>query len=56
VVEEMTDWQNRPLDPQTGNVHNGTRPKTVLTEASGRVQLEVPRDQGMIIHLAFYAG
>jgi transposase-like protein len=30
---------------QSGNVRNGTRPKTVLTEASGQVQIEVPRDR-----------
>jgi putative transposase len=30
---------------QAGNVRNGTRPKTVLTEASGQVQIEVPRDR-----------
>jgi hypothetical protein len=30
---------------QSGNVRNGTRPKTVLTEASGQVQIDVPRDR-----------
>jgi transposase-like protein len=29
----------------TGNVRNGTRPKSVLTEASGQVGIEVPRDR-----------
>ena len=29
----------------SGNVRNGTRPKTVLTEATGQVQIEVPRDR-----------
>jgi putative transposase len=29
----------------TGNVRNGTRAKTVLTEASGQVGIEVPRDR-----------
>ena len=29
----------------TGNVRNGTRGKTVLTEASGQVGIEVPRDR-----------
>jgi transposase-like protein len=28
-----------------GNVRNGTRPKQVLTEASGQVGIEVPRDR-----------
>jgi Transposase, Mutator family len=31
--------------PVAGNVRNGTRPKTVLTEASGQVPVEVPRDR-----------
>jgi putative transposase len=30
---------------EAGNVRNGTRPKTVLTEASGQVPVEVPRDR-----------
>src|ERR1700745_2698238 len=30
---------------ETGNVRNGTRGKTVLTEASGEVGIEVPRDR-----------
>jgi putative transposase len=30
---------------ETGNVRNGSRPKTVLTEASGQVGIEVPRDR-----------
>jgi putative transposase len=30
---------------ESGNVRNGTRPKTVLTESTGQVQLEVPRDR-----------
>ena len=32
------------LTGQGGNVRNGTRPKTVLTEATGEVIIEVPRD------------
>jgi transposase-like protein len=31
--------------PETGNVRNGTRPKTVLTESTGQVQVDVPRDR-----------
>jgi transposase-like protein len=30
---------------ERGNVRNGTRPKTVLTEASGQVPIEVARDR-----------
>jgi putative transposase len=29
----------------SGNIRNGTRPKTVLTEHSGPVEIEVPRDR-----------
>lgn len=29
----------------SGNIRNGTRPKTVLTEANGPVQIDVPRDR-----------
>src|ERR1700691_3458732 len=35
---------DRPA-PATGNVRNGTRPKTVLAEAIGQVGIEVPRDR-----------
>jgi transposase-like protein len=31
--------------PVAGNVRNGTRPKTVLTESTGQVGIEVPRDR-----------
>ena len=30
---------------EAGNVRNGSRPKTVLTEGSGQVPIEVPRDR-----------
>ncbi len=48
--EEMTEHlghqKNRaPAERETLNVRNGTRPKTVLTEATGHVQIEVPRDR-----------
>jgi putative transposase len=48
--EEMTQHlgheKNRAeLERESSNVRNGTRPKTVLTEASGHVQIEVPRDR-----------
>ncbi|WP_375401403.1 IS256 family transposase [uncultured Amnibacterium sp.] len=32
-------------DREGGNIRNGTRPKTVLTEATGHVTIEVPRDR-----------
>jgi putative transposase len=38
------DKHGRP-DPETGNIRNGSRPKTVLTESSGQVAIGVPRDR-----------
>ncbi len=48
--EEMTEHlgheKNRADDGRDStNVRNGTRPKTVLTEATGHVLLDVPRDR-----------
>lgn len=48
--EEMTEHlgheKNRaPGDRDATNVRNGTRPKTVLTEVTGQVQIDVPRDR-----------
>ena len=48
--EEMTEHlgheKNRADPGRDGsNVRNGSRPKTVLTEATGQVQIEVPRDR-----------
>ncbi|MGH3428794.1 MAG: IS256 family transposase, partial [Mycobacteriales bacterium] len=48
--EEMTEHlghdKNRvPVDRESSNVRNGTRPKTVLTEATGQVEIDVPRDR-----------
>jgi transposase-like protein len=48
--EEMTEHlgheKNRaPGERDSTNVRNGTRPKTVLTHATGKVDLEVPRDR-----------
>lgn len=34
-----------PEDRESANVRNGTRPKTVLTETTGPVPIEVPRDR-----------
>jgi putative transposase len=48
--QEMTGHlghdKHGPAGNEAGNVRNGTRPKTVLTEASGQVPIEVPRDRG----------
>jgi cold shock CspA family protein len=48
--EEMTEHlgheKNRArADRESVNVRNGSRPKTVLTEATGHVEIEVPRDR-----------
>jgi putative transposase len=47
--EEMTEHlgheKHQPAVFSDGNVRNGTRPKTVLTDAAGEVAIEVPRDR-----------
>jgi putative transposase len=48
--EEMTEHlghekHRAPEERDSSNIRNGTRPKTVLTEATGQVEIEVPRDR-----------
>jgi transposase-like protein len=48
--EEMTEHlghqKNRAVEGrESTNIRNGTRPKTVLTHATGDVELDVPRDR-----------
>jgi transposase-like protein len=47
--EEMTEHlgyeKHDPAGAGSGNVRNGSRSKTVLTEATGHVQIDVPRDR-----------
>lgn len=49
LEEEMTEHlgheKHHGPDGGAGNVRNGTRPKTVLTDAAGEVVLEVSRDR-----------
>jgi transposase-like protein len=49
LSEEMTEHlgyeKHDPAGAGTGNIRNGTRPKTVLTENTGQVQIDVPRDR-----------
>jgi putative transposase len=47
LAEEMTEHLGHAKhgDPVGDNVRNGTRTKTVLTESTGHVQIEVPRDR-----------
>src|SRR6478752_3523206 len=48
--EEMTEHlgherHQAPEGRESTNIRNGTRPKTVLTHATGEVEIEVPRDR-----------
>ena len=47
--EEMTEHlgyeKNDPGGRESGNLRNGTRGKSVLTESSGSVEIDVPRDR-----------
>jgi putative transposase len=49
LQEEMTEHlgyeKHDPVGAGTGNIRNGTRTKSVLTESSGQVEIEVPRDR-----------
>src|SRR5215470_1911247 len=45
MTEHLGHEKNGPAGNEAGNVRNGTRGKTVLTEATGQVGIEVPRDR-----------
>jgi putative transposase len=45
LTEHLGHDKHGPVVSETGNVRNGTRPKTVLTEGSGQVPIEMPRDR-----------
>ncbi len=45
LTEHLGHDKHASPEPGSGNVRNGTRPKTVLTEASGQVEITVPRDR-----------
>jgi putative transposase len=45
LTEHLGHEKNGQVVNEAGNVRNGTRPKTVLTEGTGQVQLDVPRDR-----------
>jgi putative transposase len=45
LTEHLGHEKNGQVVNEAGNVRNGTRPKTVLTEGSGQVGIEVPRDR-----------
>jgi putative transposase len=47
--EELTEHlgydKHDPTGRDSGNIRNGTRPETVLTDTTGRVHLDVPPDR-----------
>jgi transposase-like protein len=45
MTEHLGHEKNGQVSNETGNVRNGTRAKTVLTEGTGQVGIEVPRDR-----------
>ena len=45
LTEHLGHDKHGPAGNEAGNVRNGTRLKTVLTEGSGQVGVEVPRDR-----------
>src|SRR6201996_8024525 len=45
LTEHLGHEKNAPAGNEAGNVRNGSRPKTVLAESTGEVQVEVPRDR-----------
>ena len=45
LTEHLGHEKNTPAGNETGNVRNGSRPKTVLTDGTGQVGIDVPRDR-----------
>ena len=45
LTEHLGHEKHGRPDPGSGNIRNGTRAKTVLTEGTGQVPIEVPRDR-----------
>jgi putative transposase len=45
LTEHLGHEKNGQVVNEAGNVRNGSRPKTVLTEGNGHVQVDVPRDR-----------
>jgi putative transposase len=45
MTEHLGYEKHDPVGAGTDNIRNGTRTKTVLTETSGQVEIEVPRDR-----------
>jgi putative transposase len=45
LTEHLGHERNTPAGNESGNVRNGSRSKKVLTEGTGQVAIEVPRDR-----------
>src|SRR5215212_3695206 len=45
ITEHLGYEKHDSAGAGNGNVRNGTRAKTVLTESTGHVEIEVPRDR-----------
>jgi transposase-like protein len=45
LTEHLGHDKHGSAGGESGNIRNGTRPKTVLTDTTGPVQIEVPRDR-----------
>jgi transposase-like protein len=45
LTEHLGHERHGPVVNEAGNVRNGSRAKTVLTESTGEVSIEVPRDR-----------
>src|SRR6516164_8493659 len=45
LTEHLGHEKHGSPDPDSGNIRNGTRAKTVLAESTGQVQVDVPRDR-----------
>src|SRR5215470_8124240 len=45
MTEHLGHEKRAPAGNEAGNVRNGARPKTVLTESTGEVGIDVPRDR-----------
>jgi putative transposase len=46
MTEHLGHEKHGPVVAESGNVRNGSRAKTVLTEGSGQVPIDVPRGPG----------
>jgi putative transposase len=45
MTEHLGCAKHDPAGAESGNIRNGTRSKTVLTDATGHVSIDVPRDR-----------